>query len=278
MTSRIEKSHQQIHAKTDAARDRLGRAVVPLLAFTNADRPEGIGSGVLLSVPPHFFLLTAAHVIEGDHRALFMGKDGQLVPLSKRCLLWPKPTGDHKGADIAVRGLEPLEFTPFGRDRFLTLRDTLPGSAGTRGGDLLILGHPKNKVKVSLTSSLVEHPLFAYCAPTVTDAELSDIGYDSDMHLGMAFRQKDSIRNGHRTTAPVPEGLSGAPLFGFNSLRSDSESDPLVGIATTWRKATPECIIGTDIGIALALIYDAFPECDEAFAVDGRSAAASNDS
>jgi hypothetical protein len=195
--------------------------------------------------------------------------------LAKRFIAWRKPSEELNDLDISIRGLEPLEVTPFGPESFLTLRDTAPVSWGHRGNDMLILGHPKNKVRAVRDEPLVEHAIFAYSGPRVDDDVIQGLGYEPELHLGVMFPRKDAVRGGVRTTAPSPDGLSGSPLFGFNTLRTDDRPDVLVGIATIWRKRNPECIIGTDIAVALSLIRKTFPECDDAFEQEAQSSAGS---
>jgi hypothetical protein len=100
-----------------------------------------------------------------------------------------------------------------------------------------------------------------YSSTVVADENLARVGKDTSVQFAVSFDRELSVHEAQLARAPIPIGLSGSPVFGFNSLRSADHSDPLVGVVTTWRREGPQSLIATDITFVVAAILSAYPEC-----------------
>jgi hypothetical protein len=214
--------------------------------------------------PPHSFLVTARHVVEeAGLTALYVPSASGLLEVTGDFVGATEPAGEVKALDVAFRRLPAALVAALGADRFLERDNIEPWTARHPGRHLLIVGYPSSKVKANPHAAELRYEPFPFASMTKTQDELESHGYRPGYHLAAEFDKEWSVRDAKRTPAPHPIGMSGAGMFGFQSLMlPDADQDPLVGILTTWRREPPLSLVGTDIGVVTEGIFQTFPECD----------------
>ena len=258
-----EEVHWRIHHRTSAAASKRAPAAVCILGFLKNQRPSGIGSGVLIRVPPYFFLVTAAHVVTEGPQELYLEVDGKALPLVEKFCLIEKSPDDWWEPDIAFAGLSALTVSAIGVGRFLMPSDLGGFGGADRGRYALIIGYPSSRARANPHTDSIHPEMLPYSTRVLPVEQLQLTGRDPSYHFALEFDQDMSVLKAELTSAPRPIGMSGAPVFGLNSLLDEHQQDPVVGIATTWRREDPKCIIATDIAFVLAAILRAFPECQQ---------------
>lgn len=116
-----------INANLQEAERRIQETVCPIYGIDNRDRPQLLGSSVLLRVTTRSFLLTAAHVLDENKKktTLYVGGADTLVELTGSSHRVASSTPD-RGNDTLDFGIVDISDTPsvqWSRYRFLTPDD-----------------------------------------------------------------------------------------------------------------------------------------------------------
>ena len=99
------------------------------------------------------------------------------------------------------------------------------------------------------------HPIA--CTGRGKPSVLKHLKLSPETHIAMEFERMNSlIRGGGYETVPVPEGMSGGPVFSL----SDHGDHKLVGIITRWPTAARDALIAAQISIHLAGMKRLIPD------------------
>jgi hypothetical protein len=94
------------------AERRIQNAVCPIYGLDDRDRPQLIGSSILLRVSIHSFLITAAHVLDANNRTtLYVGGPAELVQLAGSSYRVKPPTSGRKDDSLDF-GFVDISDTP----------------------------------------------------------------------------------------------------------------------------------------------------------------------
>jgi hypothetical protein len=244
----------------------LGRSVVPIFTIGRRGKPEGCGTGLLVSRNDQVFLVTAGHVI-GDHeynKKLFFYVNRNttrnlLASFRKTFSLYP----DHKDdrLDIAVLRLDGFNSLPFGKSvkRPLPFSALKPFATPRDKKHYLVTGFPGSKSRYHVPSKLVRSaPYAAYCMSA--ELEYQKYNFLEETHIALNFDQRDVHAGdfGHSLNFPDPRGMSGSPVWLLFDENGNNPIDtPVVGIMIEHR-SDKRLLIATDIAIAIDIIVREF--------------------
>lgn len=195
-------------------------------------RPNEIGSGTCIQLGGHYFIATAAHVIESypSERLFLVAQNASqvgTVPILGR--------GKRNDVDVAWLEISPTDAHDVPRD-FATLEQLQPHCADV-GEDLAILyGSPRDRVQVLSEHELEIAPVgFVTGAPNAP-ALPNDV--DESAHLFLAYpREARTDVHGNAVEAVEAQGFSGGGVW-LSHVNDrgvwSPESARLVAIQTSW--------------------------------------------
>jgi hypothetical protein len=249
----------------DAAQS-LNSAVRPIYAVRSAsNRPEQIGSCVLLEIQEHTFALSASHVFDpiGEHVVLIAGGTRLHQLAGERFSSLRGPSGTHRDDPVDASVLHITSDVPDEiRKASLNIGD-LDGFTIRNMNDFHVAsGYRISRSKVSPTRTLMSE-LDAYPTIEVDDSLYGPAGLDRTRQVALAF--EDHVLQENRwQTAPGVRGLSGGAIVRISGLPSDlrlpagpSQVAKLTAITIARRPDRGDqlgLLIGTRISVHLGLI------------------------
>ena len=251
-----------------------------ICVYALQDTLKAAGTGVLLQVADHYFLLSAAHVLDFTfyHKLQFYASvdaSGFAPPIP---LLFVKRRASARSTylstqDPTLRDDDPLDISValFERDtalalgarhRFLQIGD-LDAAPLKKGSGIYVFGYLEALTEATETEegcNLETFPLGYVTTPLQHEPEARDKRKDIllyyDEHSVTAF--------GKPAIAPKPKGMSGCGIWRMVEppmLPDEAFANQvrLVGIQHRWRSKS-RYLVGTSIARVLALIHGAYPE------------------
>jgi hypothetical protein len=207
----------------------------PLFTREGTNRaPQQIGTGVIVTIAGHVFLLTAAHVMAHFKRkSLFIPLDGQYVFLAGAVFLNdPTHTGDHDRVDTAVLHVgEPniaaLRETAYPFERSLLLSTAVPST-------YLAVGYPLRLSKK--IGRQIFSPPMAWLLTGIPDDHYQRSKINPSANLAFRMTKQVSTSNGW---APRPSlrGMSGCGVWIIPRVDGVDQPHRLVGLFTGTNKA-----------------------------------------
>jgi hypothetical protein len=260
----MDEHEKKLRENLRQAEYRVQHAVCPIYGVDGRDRPQLIGSSILLKLRSSSFLVTAAHVLDKNKETtLYVGGATRLVPLQGSSLRTRPPTSGRGYDTFDIGFIDISETTPnqWSRYRFLTPGDfdvddvpaahTLYGFVGfpeTRNRPL-----PDHKLKLSTT-------VFVVVASALERYDPS--GLNPLAHfLGEFDRKKQVDAEKGLVTAPDPHGISGGSVWRLgrpDELATGAPAERLIGIGIEYRR--PEkVLVGARISLVVAALGKAYP-------------------
>jgi len=257
---------QKIAAQAEKESRKLLKHISPIYRVDAAGNPEQFGTGVFLNVGDHYFLVTAAHVLDdNDDSTLYIpgNKSGDLVILEGASFKSVADGGDRNDdrTDVGVVVLKSDLVDEIGRDSFLPVSMTDVDDIGKHGDIYIAMGYPaKKNEKVNLAKKTFKRRPACYTANILPDAKLAEIGVHRGSHLLLGFKKRHSRdTTGRDITAPDPYGMSGGPLWRFDIYTDQKPASRLVGILIEWRDEIAG-ILAVRMPIVLAGIAHQYPK------------------
>lgn len=226
--------------------------------------PHPIGSAVVLRVGDVHFALTAYHVLEhfiSRDEAPVLGAHPFNIPPAGPIMNLRMSAEDTR--DAAVFEIAPERVTDDLRSAAIT-----PDQVETRsvqGGQFLtILGFPASRYG-SLNGRSIARPLTSWTGMTLSAAELTALGHNSDYHTAIHFiREGAQDELGAPRTGPNMNGASGCgmwqmPPFGHTTI--DGQHGKLVSLFTDFTPPkSPTIMLGTSISAHVQIILEMRPD------------------
>src|ERR1051326_7888115 len=245
--------------------ERQGESLQPVCPIYSVDergRPVLTGSAVLLRIANTHFLLSAAHVLDGNAGStLYYGGRGPLKPLEGIAQKSSLPAGcsrEDDKIDTGLMELKPNIVSDLNRQhRFLDARHLQPNDVARPDSIYELRGYPETRSKLNPTTRKVRPGPFSYLASPAGASQYTRQQVDACSHLLLKFDRNNSFNGtGQRITAPLPHGMSGGGVW---KRRVDSRSDDLfqsgwlVGIAIEY-EAEESIVVATRINLFLEAI------------------------
>jgi len=247
---------------TDLRRlERVSAYTRPVFDVDDRDRPNQLGSCVLLRVLDCRFLLTAAHVLnESDRSTLYLGaRDGNLVPICGRKYS-PSIVGRKDRFDIAF-----LELAEDVSADSLSIEGT-DVADNPNGNIYSVAGYPNSRSRLDSARKLIAaDPIIITSTPSPI-RPYDSLGVKPQTHIILDFSRTRMIETGRVLTAPFPAGMSGGGVW-----RSYDRSNPssylkkecLVGIFIEYHARDLNVLVGTRITAVLEMIRTGYPFLSE---------------
>lgn len=228
--------------------------ITPMYALDSAGVPEAGGTSTLLQVGTEKFLVTAAHVI--DEGFLWFPIDGGFRRLNSAGVITNSPTelrrDDH--GDLAFFHLTPEDvgfLHPF--FRFVQMSDVDVNLSYKFRDRYEFTGFPWRKDELDRKLRKTFPAYTSITSETVSEKTFDLLQLSIHTHAVIAFQRNRMMVNGHKTTAALPDGMSGGAVW---KRYPDSEVRKLAAIVIEHRK---HCLIGTRLSVVLEYIRARFP-------------------
>ncbi len=194
-------------------------AVRAIYGSTKQERPEHIGSCILLNLRGTPLLLTAAHVIDNNaHTTLYVGGKTSLVQIDGDFLATTAPEGsrDRDRHDFAIWKIPPHIVSELGDVKYIIEGELAQEAIRNEGRLFLVLGYPNTKNKgADISKKAVKSELWKYASTAKSSDSLAKtLGISGTDHLFVGFnkkRSKDSAGNVVHSIKPT--GVSGGALI-----------------------------------------------------------------
>jgi hypothetical protein len=239
--------------------------VVPIFGPTSGDRPEGVGSGVLLRISDDTLLLTAAHVLDEVEpagtklgRALYLPSGRDLCELEltpDRLLRSEPPEGGRKldDRDVGAVRLPNILVKALLQGKYQALVPAnLQLTETDRSSDRAIygfMGYPSSQQRRRPDRKTIRRTCFSYSGEPLAPGQVPK-GLQPEVHIVLPFDEK-------RKGAPRLSGMSGGAVW---SLRGHLRQGPrLAGIGIEDRKKQG-ILVGVRIKFFVAAVAERFPE------------------
>lgn len=236
-------------------------AVCPILRDVHGNL-EQIGSGVLLGIGEHRFLLTAAHVLDERHRYPmmapgtkgFVGITGQLISSNI-----PKSGSrmDDRYDIACVRLNDRFLKRLHGNLAFLNEDDIDAFDETAKNDVYTIVGYPSRKSETH--DKTVSTPIFHISGDGVADRRYESLQCKPSHHILIQFRKSRAVNYAtmYRSQIPHPEGISGGGVFAWDKRLpelSALKQPKLVGIVTEYHPQL-NVFVATRLGCYLAMMH-----------------------
>jgi hypothetical protein len=227
----------------------LSKHVVPICRDDAQERPEQIGSGLLVAGPDRSHLISAAHVLseKGLYFHVARGK--------RRSLKEPVSFHSDERIDLGIIELKDAPPPYPAADKYaLPISALLRAATPRRRKDYLITGFPWRRSKVSRERRDFTSAPYANLCVSADAMRYDSLKLSSDEHIVLDFNVRRVYGRKGKQAFPNPSGMSGSPVWlmydheGPNPLHT-----PAVGILI---KHCPSklALVATDIGFAIDMI------------------------
>jgi len=196
-------------------RAQFSDAVRQVYAVDDRQRPEPIGSCVLIRVRDHFFAFTAAHVLDqGRSARLYVGGASGIVSLPEAGLYTPTHQGgrDADHLDVGVLEFERDAAAGLGPVQWIQASEFDPVESYTSVMLCTALGYPYRRSRVLMAHRQVESRLDSVTS-FVDPALYESLGLNPALHVPLSFSRKRMRLNGQRATAPLLHGTRGGGIW-----------------------------------------------------------------
>lgn len=220
----------QVHESTNNAADKYRTSVRPIYGTDDGERPEIIGSALLIDIDGSKFVVTAAHIADWTrtHGLFVSGTVGtQPVQIDGDITMTVAPNQQ--------RGLDKMDFAfwqvprsaeiNLGDVKFININDINDDRVLPKNRMYLGLGYPisKNKKGVNNISKTIKTSLWKYTAGVEELPELArELGVPNDKHFFLKFDKYSSTYSGEKVNSGSPRGVSGGALIDLGNFSSPS--------------------------------------------------------
>lgn len=249
---------------------RVIRSVLPVFTHER-DRPERIGSCLLVQVDGHSFVLTAAHVIEGIQqttRRFTVAAGGQLFAIHGERFVTPPDDATDIGL-IPLR--RPLVELLVARGAEFLGPEQIDEAEQAEGTDVIntlshtyfALGFPASRAQSNIRHAQKKihvkgHAIRLTLAPTNTYPS----GLSKAQHMLLDYDTRKILLEGRSVNPPSVQGMSGGGIFRFRRRRPDTTK--LVGVLIEHHKDA-RVLVGTRAAVAMAVAREVITRHPDAF-------------
>ena len=246
------------------------RAILPV--FNNErERPERVGTCVLIRVHDHAFVVTAAHVIDdiqGSTGRFTVAIGGKLITIHRDRFVTPP----QDAADVGLVPLRPPVVNAFLQSGGLFLDgDSIDENEKADGKDVLntlahtyfAVGFPASRSQSRIHHAQRKIHVKTYSIGlTLAPTDSYPIGLERDQHILLDYDPKEILLEGRSVNPPMVQGMSGGGIFRFR--RWQPETAKLVGILIEQHKDA-RVLAGTRASVALSLAREIIARYPDAF-------------
>lgn len=217
-----------------------------------------LGSGVLAFIGNKCFILTAAHVTEEiSENHLYFLIDNDFIPVQG---VLCETDAEKDKIDMAYIMLDDeIAYRMAHYHTFLPRNKIKTAHARDFRDNYLVLGYPATNVFVNKNDKKITLGSSSFLIKEADEKVYKHYKFEKNKHYVLEFSGKGtSLKNGERIKNPELWGISGCGLWFIEYEILDNVCQAtysLVGIMTEFKKGTFFCLIGNQIDIILAKIY-----------------------
>lgn len=236
------------------------RYIVPLLQDNN-ERPGILGTATFCVVDAQYFLVTAAHVVDGMD-TLYFGAGVIVDDASTQVISTALPASgcrEDDTIDLAVLRLTNQQAQRLGnqRRRPVPVEDWEVDDLARPGQRYVFTGFPHSGTDRDRRRRVIEPRRVSANCVTLADDQIVSLGLHPTTHIvALYHRRRMQNGQGRMVMAPEPAGMSGGPVW---TLRPDSHQLMWVGVGIEYRREH-RAMIGTRLGAVVALMRAAYPD------------------
>jgi hypothetical protein len=260
LVSQFEGRAQLRHAS-----DLLSRYVLPLYTDEN-NRPVHAGSAFIVRAQGHYFLVTAAHVLDrlADGNLYFYVTPREVRAVEGKGYCTPGNPKDRRNddrLDVGVVCLRNGVYPPYPLvdKSAIDIHELAPQVLPRPSRDYLVVGFPTSKNKANPVKVELNAIAYAYHGKSPAAKAYEKTGAEQRYHVLIEFEQRLGYDTyGLQVTFPKPQGMSGSPVWLYDAgepLPFDTFGFPVVAVATAHRVGDG-LLEGTDISVAIGMIGD----------------------
>jgi hypothetical protein len=246
----------------------FGSAVRPIYGVDRRDRPDALGSGVLLYAGGRHLLLTAAHVLDlMETQEVYIGGQRDILSLPKEWHHSVPPVGGTRNndrLDIAFMELPRSVVKEMGQCLWLSPDDLLATGRPPAVGPYCAIGYPVRRARVQPATLQVRQPGDIYVDTSIHKPEVyARLRAATETHIVLHYdRERVVSRHGVRVPTVKPYGMSGGGLWRLDSLVLPviaARRNPLAGILTEWHREE-KVMLATRTEVYVEALRRTFPE------------------
>ena len=251
------------HLNPDDVRT-VERAVMPVYTM-RGNTPRQTGSSVLLRIADSYFVLGAAHVVDGPSVLLGCPHDNEVQSVvGERASTKPDPSGTHNRDPVDAAALRVTDGLTAAQQTLAIGLDAVDSEALDEDDCLhAAIGFRYKKHRFIGRAAIADR----FVSTQLSAEQYAIVGLDPAQHLALVFDHV-VITGGEPTTAPSLQGFSGGAIVRYRQDTPDTSkshvSSVLSAITTAsrnrGRNKRPSTIWGTRIDIHLGLIASSFPD------------------
>ncbi len=250
----------------------LEKSTLPIYAVLKNNKPEHIGTGVLINIKSKFFIFSASHVFDeigDDPLSIGLGKGRKLLTFGgDRFSTARDKTGKHQYDPIDASVFPVTVDLPKDiKEQALSYKD-LDLSENDDNNDIhIIAGYRIKKSYAIGNQSYGKAQAFPSIKLKLKDYSLYK-KLDKELHIALAYESYNII-NGIKQKTPKLTGMSGGGIFRSKEIRIPASSNidiirkPLLSAITIGyepkRHNREGIVIGTKIHVHLSLIQKYLP-------------------
>lgn len=266
--NRYAKNQEQYLVNVEKSLEVLTDYHCPIYAPDKKGNPVTIGSGVLIDIYGHKFLVSAGHVFDytETHKVGIKSKN-RLVNITGY-IIDPKlhPNRAEDKIDLSLLELDEEMKSALSDLNYLTIDNIdYKHVSDAHKINYTFIGFPATKNKLRYNSNRVKAGIFSYSANRVGNNIYEKLGISPNTHIAIKFRKNNLASSGGIINAPDLYAMSGGGIW----LNDNFHLHPsvyvpkvkLVGIALSWHKSQG-CIMGVSAGAIIEIIktYYDIPE------------------
>jgi hypothetical protein len=232
----------------------------------NNDEPELIGSGVLLSVGPAKFLVTAGHVLDRRKDApFFVGVSPELLSLSGDVTRWRTvgaKTDAEDTIDVGAVRLEGEHWKDVPPEAFATWDEIDLNVPILERHSFGLVGFPNSSNRRSVAEARIVARAYRLAGLECDESAYRAEKREPETNLMLGLEPKEMWTADGLRSAPDLYGTSGCGIWRYGRRLRDTQSPPrLSAIATEWKKKGQNThILGTRIHIVVSAMADKYED------------------
>ena len=236
-----------------------------------------VGTGLLLGVGAHRFLITAAHVLdaneagETDYCDLATYGQGETVVLNGESFRTAVPKGKTRFADrldIGFLRLDDASAKQIGEDRFLSPANCDLDDTGRKHGLYGALGYPaclNHDVEPDCATPTIPSP-FVYTTVLHPAEAYRKYGASQNTHLLLNVSQrKTRAAGGRKVKLPDFHGMSGGGLWRLIQAPAKSlavGAPSLLGVVIEWHRGQDGGLLAARMSLVFEALRKVYPDLD----------------
>ena len=239
-------------------------STIHFMTLDDRENPQPFGSGVLIEIDDHYFVFTAAHVLEGKQGKLFVGiGKNDLLSLGGDYIINVDSDRENDPIDIGIVVLDNETAGKLKIGYTFILKESLGiNHQPIQNPQYVALGYPASKSKYNAYKNTIKSSPFIYITMTAKAEFYKTMNCDISQRILVHYEKKGVMdySTGKKQTGPDTFGMSGCGFWHvpIKGLLPQTKEKKLVAILTDWPPENKNFWIGTRIDIFTEVLRQKF--------------------